>query len=449
MNIPSELGTRPVRELLVKYATPAIIAMMVSSLYNLVDSIFIGHGCGSLALAGLTIAKPMMDVCAAFGSLVGVGAASMVAIKLGEKHYEAARKVLGNVIILNVLLSSVVMIGGLLFLTPILYAFGASDATLSYAYEYMEIILWGNVLTHLYFGLNNVLRSSGHPRYSMVVTIVAVVLNIGLDWLFIFPLDMGVRGAALATVLAQAVSVVLECVIFLNPKEVVHFHRSIWRLDWRITLRVISIGMSPFLMNMAHCMVVVIINNQLTRFGGDIALAEFGIVNRFIFLFAMCIMGLNQGMQPIVGYNYGAKLYDRVHKGFYLTAMAATVVMTVLFVLAESIPELLARMFTNEEELVAGSIVPLRIVSCMMMVVGFQMVTGHFLTSIGMAGKAIFLSLTRQVLYLIPLLMVAPLCFPADPILGVWWAMPISDLMSAITAGVMLYITAGRLRRAQ
>ena len=444
----TELGTEPVSRLLVKYAMPAIIAMTASSVYNLVDSIFIGHGCGVLALSGLTVAKPMMDICAAFGSFVGVGAGTLVAIFLGEKNYESAGKVLGNVIVLNVILSFLVMAVGLVWLDPILRAFGAGDDTLPYAREYMEIILYGNILTHIYFGLNNMLRSMGHPKISMVATIVAVSVNIILDPIFIFTLDMGVRGAALATVLSQAVAVGWQMTVFCNPNELIHFHKGIWHLDSQITLRSFSIGASPFLMNIAHCFVVVIINNQLVRFGGDVALASYGVINRFTFVFAMIVMGLNQGMQPIVGYNFGARQYERMLRAFRLTAVCATLVMGVVFVLGETAPQVMVMLFTHDAELLAATLYPMRVLCCSMWLVGFQMVTGNFFTSIGMAGKAIFLSLTRQVLYLIPLALCLPLLFPHDPIAGVWWSMPVSDTLSSLTAGIMLVVQMRRFRHA-
>ncbi|MCQ2310628.1 MAG: MATE family efflux transporter [Paludibacteraceae bacterium] len=442
----TELGTQPVRQLLVKYALPGIIAMTASSLYNIVDSIFIGHGCGALALSGLTVAKPFMDICAAFGSLVGVGASTMVAIKLGEKDYVSANKVLGNVIVLNVLLSSLVMVVGLIALNPILYAFGASDADISYAREYMQIILYGNILTHIYFGLNSVLRSMGHPRSAMVSTIVAVFVNVILDPIFIFKFNMGVRGAALATIISQAIAVVWQMMIFCNPKEIIHFHRGIWRLDRAITQRALAIGASPFLMNLAHCFVVVIINNCLMLYGGDMAKASFGIVNRFTFVFAMIVMGLNQGMQPIAGYNYGARQYDRMWRSMSLTAICATFVMGGVFLLGELVPDLMARMFTHDAELITLTIPPMRILACSMLLVGFQMVTVNFFTSIGMAGKSIFLSLTRQVLYLIPLALLLPRFFTANPIMGVWWSLPVSDTISAVTAAIMLIVVRPKLR---
>ncbi len=440
MSRTTELGIAPVNKLLFQYAMPAIIAMTATSLYNIVDSIYIGHGCGALAFGALTVAKPFMDICAAFGSLVGVGASSLLAIYLGQKDYEKANRVLGNVIVMNVILSAIVMAVGLIWLDPILYAFGASAETIGYAHEYMEIILYGNILTHIYFGLNAMLRSAGHPRFSMTATIVAVIVNIILDPLFIFGMEMGVRGAALATVISQGIAVVWQFTKFMNKNELVRFHRGIWRLNKEITFRALAIGMSPFLYNIAHCFVVIIINNQLKNFGGDMAIASYGVINRLTFVFAMMVMGLNQGMQPIAGYNYGAKKYDRMLQSFYLTALYATGVMGIVFFLGECCPEIVTRMFTHDPVLVAQTIKPMRIICSSMLIIGFQMVTGNLFTSIGRAGKAIFLSLTRQVLYLIPLVLWMPTLF-MDPIDGVWWAIPASDTLSAITAIIILLLS--------
>ena len=436
----TELGTASIRSLLFKYAMPGIIAMTAMSLYNMVDSIFIGHGVGALALSGLTVAKPFMDICAAFGTLVGVGASSLVAIKLGEKDYRSANDILANVIILNVILGAIIMVVGLFWLDPILYAFGASEATIVYAREYMEIILLGNILTHIYYGLNSMLRSVGHPRISMYATILAVSLNVILDPIFIFVLDMGVRGAALATILSQLVSVIVELIIFLNPKEVIHFHRGIWRLRRDITMRALGIGTAPFLMHMAACFVVIVLNNQLLRYGGDMEIATFGMTNRFIFFFVMIVMGIQQGMQPIVGYNYGAQLYQRMLRAFKLAVYCATCVMSFLFLFGEIWPEGFIRLFTHDEVLIAQSITPARIMLAVMFAIGFPMITGNFYTSIGMAPKAIFLSLTRQVLFLIPLIIGLPLLFDSlgiAPIWGVWWSWPISDSLSVITAMIV------------
>lgn len=420
---------------------PGIIAMTAMSLYNMVDSIFIGHGVGALALSGLTVAKPFMDICAAFGTLVGVGASSLVAIKLGEKDYRSANDILANVILLNVLLGTIIMVVGLYWLDPILYAFGASDETIAYARDYMEIILWGNIITHIYYGLNSMLRSVGHPRISMYATILAVLLNLALDPIFIFVMDMGVRGAALATIISQIVSVIVEMIIFLNPKEVIHFHRGIWRLRRDITMRALGIGLAPFLMHMAACFVVIVLNNQLKRYGGDMAIATFGMTNRFMFFFSMIVMGIQQGMQPIVGYNYGANLKDRMLRAFKLSVYCATCVMGVLWLFGVFWPEGFIRLFTHDDVLIAQSIAPARVMLCVMFAVGFPMITGNFYTSIGMAPKAIFLSLTRQVLFLIPLILCLPLLFDHigwTPIWGVWWALPISDSLSVMTATIVI-----------
>ena len=437
----TELGTQSIRSLLMKYALPGIIAMTASSLYNMVDSIFIGHGVGAMALSGLTVAKPFMDICAAFGTLVGVGASSLVAIKLGEKDYRSANDVLANVVILNVLLGALVMVVGLYWLDPILNAFGASEVTIAYARDYMEIILLGNIITHIYYGLNSMLRSIGHPRISMYATILAVVLNVILDPIFIFVLDMGVRGAALATIISQIVSVIVELIIFLNPKEVIYFHRGIWRLKRDITMRALGIGMAPFLMHLAACFVVIVLNNQLKRYGGDMAIATYGMTNRFMFFFAMIIMGLNQGMQPIVGYNYGAKLYTRMIRTLKLTIICATCVMGVLWLIGLVFPEGFIRLFTHDEMLIDQSIMPARVMLCTMVMVGFPMVVGNFYTSIGLANKAIFLSLTRQVILLIPCILCLPLLFQQlnlTPIWGVWWSLPLCDALAAVLAAIIL-----------
>lgn len=447
----SSLATERVSTLLFRYSLPAIIAMTAASLYNLVDSVFIGQGVGALALAGLTVAKPFMDICAAFGSLVGVGAGALVAIKLGEKNNESAAKVLGNVIVINVILSLVVMLVGIIFLDPILIAFGASDETLSYAHDYMLVILLGNVPTHLYFGLNCVLRSSGHPYRAMTATIVAVLLNIILDPVFIFVFGWGVRGAAIATVISQCTAVTWQFTLFMKKDELLHFHRGIWKLDHRITLDMFAIGLSPFLMNLAHCLVVVILNNQLKNYGGDMAIAAYGVINRYTFVFCMIVMGLNQGMQPIAGYNYGARQFHRVVRVVYLTAIAATAVTSTVFLLGELCPALMVRIFTSDAELISVSIHAMRVVVCAFFLVGFQMVAGNFFTSIGMAKKAIVLSLMRQVFFLVPLALLLPVISVGPSQVwgldGVWWACPLSDALSAVLAAVFLFRQISTFRR--
>ena len=437
-----ELGTERIRKLLVQYAVPAIIAMTASSLYNMVDSIFIGHGVGPLAISGLALTFPLMNLAAAFGSLVGVGAATLVSMRLGQRDYDTAGKVLGNVFMLNLIIGVAFSIVTLLFLDPILYFFGASEATVGYAREYMTVILLGNVITHMYLGLNSVLRASGHPRKAMYATINTVVINTVLDPLFIYGFGWGIRGAAIATVLAQVISLVWQFRILSDRRELLHFRRGIYRLHAKIVRDILAIVMSPFLMNLAACFIVILINKGLKEFGGDLSIGAYGIVNRVAFFFVMVVMGLNQGMQPIAGYNFGAQQYDRVLRVLKLTAIGATCVTTCGFLLGELMPRLAVSLFTKDAELVRLAAEGMRITFVCFPIIGFQMVATNFFMSIGMAGKAIFLSLSRQLLFLLPGLVLLPPLFDQytqwNGSWGVWCAMPLSDLLASIVAFLML-----------
>lgn len=432
----NELGTERIGKLLTQYAVPAIIAMTASSLYNMVDSIFIGHGVGPLAISGLAVTFPLMNLAAAFGSLVGVGASTLISVKLGQKDYDTAHKILGNVVVLNLLIGIVFTIVTLAFLDPILYFFGASKATLPYARDYMVTILLGNVVTHMYLGLNSVLRSAGHPQKAMLATIFTVVVNTILDPVFIYGFGWGIRGAAIATILAQILSLIWLFKIFCNKKEVLHLHRGIYRLKRVLVENIIGIGLAPFFMNVASCFIVILINKGLKLYDGDLAIGAFGIVNRISFLFVMIVMGLNQGMQPIAGYNFGAKQYHRVNQVMKLTVIAATLITTTGFLVGELMPKLAVSAFTNDETLINISAQGLRIVVMFFPIIGFQMVTSNFFQSIGMARKAIILSLSRQVLILIPCLIILPMFWDAK---GVWLSMPISDAAASIIAAIMLY----------
>ena len=437
-----ELGTERIRKLLVQYAVPAIIAMTASSLYNMVDSIFIGHGVGPLAISGLALTFPLMNLAAAFGSLVGVGAATLVSMRLGQRDYETAQRVLGNVVMLNIIIGVAFGIVALIFLDPILYFFGASEATIGYAREYMVIILLGNVVTHLYLGLNSILRAAGHPRKSMYATINTVVINAILDPIFIFWFDWGIRGAAIATVLAQIISLMWQFRLLSDRQELLHFRRGIYRLRRKIVRDILSIGMSPFLMNLAACFIVILINKGLKEFGGDLMIGAYGIVNRLGFFFVMIVMGLNQGMQPIAGYNYGARQFDRVMRVLKLTMIGATCITVTGFLIGELFPRVAVSLFTTDEELIRLSVEGMRITFICYPIIGFQMVSTNFFMSIGMAGKAIFLSLSRQLLFLMPCLIFLPHLFadftPWDGSWGVWASMPLSDLLASIVAFFML-----------
>ena len=432
---PTALGTESIGKLLMQYAVPAIIAMTASSLYNMVDSIFIGHGVGTMALSALALTFPLMNLGAAFGALVGVGAATLISVKLGQKDYDTAQRVLGNVFVLNILLGLAFTVIVFPFLNPILYFFGGSDETVEYARQCMEIILLGNVVTHLYLGLNAVLRASGHPKQAMYATIATVAINTILAPIFIFMFDWGIRGAAIATVSAQVIALLWQLKQFNNANELLHFRRGIFRLKRKIVFDSLAIGMSPFLMNLAACLIVILINQGLKKYGGDLAIGAFGIVNRLVFIVVMIVMGLNQGMQPIAGYNFGAKLYDRVNKVLKLTIIYATCVTTFGFLVGMLAPNLVVGIFTSDAELTELSATGLRITVMFFPIIGFQMVTSNFFQSIGMAGKAIFLSLTRQMLILLPCLLILPHFFG---VAGVWYSMPVSDLLASLIALVML-----------
>lgn len=432
---PTALGTENIGKLLMQYAVPAIIAMTASSLYNMVDSIFIGHGVGTMAISGLALTFPLMNLAAAFGSLVGVGAATLISVKLGQKDYDTAQRVLGNVFVLNILLGVAFTVIVMAFLDPILYFFGGSDETVGYARDYMYIILLGNTITHLYLGLNAVLRSSGHPQKAMYATIATVIINTILDPVFIYGFGWGIRGAAIATIVAQIISLMWQLWIFSNKEELLHFHRGIFRLKRKIVFDSLAIGMSPFLMNMAACFIVILINQGLKKYGGDLAIGAFGIVNRLVFIIVMIVMGLNQGMQPIAGYNFGAKQYERVTKTLKLTIIYATGVTTFGFIIGMLFSDTVVGIFTSDAELIELSAKGLRIVVMFFPIIGFQMVTANFFQSIGMASKAIFLSLTRQMVVLLPCLLILPRFLGAA---GVWYSMPISDLLASLIAGTML-----------
>lgn len=440
--IPTSLGTESIPKLLKQYAVPAIIAMTASSLYNMIDSAYIGQGVGPMAISGLAVTFPLMNLSTAFGTLVGVGASTLISVLLGQRNYSVARRVLGNVIIMNCVIGLLFMAVSLLFLDPILYFFGASEATIPYAREYMQVVLIGNIITHLYFGLNAVLRAAGHPRKAMYATILTVALNTILDPIFIFVLDMGIRGAAIATVISQLVSLIWQIKIFSNKDEFLHFSKDMMKFDSKIAYRSLSIGMAPFLMNVASCFIVILINKGLQTYGdmemaggGDLSIGAYGIINRLSFLFVMVVMGFTQGMQPIAGYNYGAQLYDRVIKVLRLTIICATIVMTAGFLVAMIFPELMIKIFTSDPQLIDLSTKGARLVFLAFPIVGFQIVTSNFFQSLGMAKKAIFLSLSRQLLFLAPCLIILPRLIGVK---GVWLSLPISDIISTIVTIFML-----------
>ena len=432
---PTALGTEKIGKLLMQYAIPAIIAMTASSLYNMVDSIFIGHGVGAMAISGLALTFPLMNLAAAFGSLVGVGAATLISVKLGQKDYDTAQRVLGNVFVLNLIIGISFTVIVLPFLDPILYFFGGSDETVKYAREFMQVILLGNVVTHLYLGLNAVLRASGHPQKAMMATITTVIINVLLAPLFIFVFDWGIRGAATATVCAQLIALVWQLHLFCRKDELIRLKKGIFRLKRKIVLDSLAIGMSPFLMNMASCFIVILINQGLKEHGGDLAIGAFGIVNRIVFVFIMIVLGPKpcSPLRDIIL----VQLYLRVTEVLKVTICCATVVTTIGFLIGMFIPEIVSfHLLLRTKELISIASKGFRIVVFFYPIVGFQMVASNFFQSIGMASKAIFLSLTRQMLFLVPCLLILPHYYGQ---MGVWASMPVADLAASLISGGMLW----------
>lgn len=430
-----ELGTKPIGRLLMQYAMPAIIAMTASSLYNMVDSIFIGQGVGPMAISGLALTFPFMNLGAAFGAAVGVGASTCISVKLGQKDYGIAQRILGNTVTLNVIVGLLFSVVSLLFLDDILYFFGASPRTIPYARDYMVIILLGNVFSHMYFGMNAVLRAAGKPRQAMYATMFTVVMNTLLDPLFIYVFDMGIQGAAFATILSQMMALTWQMKLFTDRRELLHLQRGTFGLDGRLVRNIIAIGMSPFLMNVCACIVVIFINKGLLAYGGDLAVGAYGIVNRVAFVFVMIVMGINQGMQPIAGYNYGAQRNDRLMRVLKLSMIAATAVTTTGFLIAEIFPRECARLFTSDDQLLDMSAHGMRIVMFSFPIIGYQMVVTNFFQSIGRASVSIFLSLSRQMLFLLPMLIILPQFFGAD---GVWLSMPVSDTVASVVTAIVM-----------
>ena len=434
---PTELGTEKIGKLLKQYAVPGIIAQTAASLYNMVDSIYIGHipGVGSAAISGLAVTFPLMNLSIAMGTLVGVGAMTLISVLLGQRNYGAAQKVLANVLTLNVIIGVIFTALTLPFLDPILRFFGASDTTLPFARDYMTIILAGNVFTHLYHGFNGLIRSSGHPKVAMGLTLFTVFSNAVLDPIFIFVLGMGIRGAALATILCQLVALVYTLRFLSDKRRLLHFTKPLFQLDWRVAKQSLAIGVGPFLMNVAACLVALFINQQLGKYGGDLAIGAYGIVNRLCMVFVMINMGFNQGLQPIAGYNYGARQYSRVKEIFILTAKWEILVTLLCFLMSELVPRTAVSLFTNDPQLIDLAARGLRIMNCGFAFVGFGMVTGNFFQCLGMVRKSIFLSLSRQLLFLLPLIYTLPLWLQET---GVWISFPISDTLNIIISAILI-----------
>lgn len=439
-----ELGAKPVGPLLMQYALPAIIAMTASSLYNIIDRAVIGQVVGPMAIAGLAITFPFMNLSGAFGAAVGVGASTAISVKLGQRDYHTAVNLLGNTVTLNLVVGFALAVICLWLLDPILYFFGASEQTIPYARDFMQVIMAGTMITHMYFGMNAALRAAGKPRQAMYATIFTVAMNIVLVLVFIMWLGWGIRGAALATIMSQAIAMLYQLKLFANKKEILHFRRGIYRLRATLVKNIVGIGVSPFLMNACACVIVIFMNNQFVKYGGDLTVGSYGIANAIGTMFVMFVMGVNQGMQPIAGYNYGSQQIGRLMEVLKLSIIAATCIMTAGWLIAMFLPYYCARMFTTDATLIAMSIHAIRINMLLFPIIGFQMVVTNFFQCIGKVQISIFLSLSRQLLFLLPLLAILPLFLGVD---GVWYSLPASDLTAAIVAAIIMQVYMKKFKR--
>lgn len=441
------LGTRTIGQLLVQYSLPAIIASLATSLYNIVDSIFIGRGVGAMAITGLAVTFPLMNLVVAFCVLVAVGGATISSIFLGQKSLDRASDVVGNVTVLCIIHAAVIMTVGLVWLDPILYFFGATDETIEYAREFMRVILLATPLSYVFLGLNNLMRATGYPRKAMISALLSVAVNVVLAPVFIFVLDWGIAGAAWATVIGQCSAFVWVLAHFISRRSLIHFTRRGWRLSTTIIRRIYAIGLSPFLMNCCACLVVVFINKALLDSAGadgNLAVGAYGIINRTSMFFVMIIFGVTQGMQPILGFNYGAADWGRVSATLRKGIIIASVVACVGFVLTELLPDVISSMFTTDSGMIGIARDGFRIFFIFYPLVGAQIVIQNYFQSIGHPALSIFLSLTRQLIFLVPMLWILPVHFGVD---GVWSAMAASDFISFVLALVTVIIMNRRIAK--
>ena len=442
-----DLGVKSVGKLLAQYSIPAIIASVATSLYNIIDSIFIGRGVGPMAIAGLAITFPLMNLVAAFCMLIAAGGATIVSIFLGQKNYSRATDVVNNVFTLCLIHS--IVFGGLtlIFLEPILLFFGATADTVGYAKEFMEVILYGTPISYVFIGLNNLMRATGYPRKAMVSALISVAVNLVLAPIFIFVLDWGIRGAAWATICGQFSAFVWVLSHFLSKKSSIHFQRGNKWLSWSIIKRIYAIGLSPFLMNVCACVVVIFINRALLDYGGaegNLAVGAYGIINRTTMFFVMIVFGVTQGMQPILGYNIGANHFDRVKKVLRLGIFIGVAITFVGWIISEGMPDTVSGLFTTDETLTRIAREGFRIYFIAYPVVGCQIVIQNFFQSVGKPQMSIFLSLTRQLLFLIPFLIILPRYWG---VAGVWASMAGSDFIAFVVAILTLWWWMGHTMR--
>ncbi|HMM17440.1 MAG TPA: MATE family efflux transporter [Petrimonas sp.] len=434
------LETKKISVLVWEYSIPAIIGTLVNSLYNIVDRIFIGQGVGAYAISGLAITFPVTILASSLGMLVGVGAASRISISLGERKKHTAEQILGNSLMLILLFNAVVMTLFYVFLDPILLAFGATDNTLPYAREYLQIVLIGNIFISLCYSFNNMMRASGYPKKAMITMLIGALLNIILDPVFIFVFDLGIAGVAWATVISMFVGMLFVMHHFVQDSSLIRLRKENIRLNKNIVFAIVSIGLSPFFMQVAASGVAVLLNTSLLKHGGDLAVGAYGILNSMLLIIIMTVVGLNQGTQPIIGYNYGAGNFLRVKDTFFYTVKVATIITSAGFIIGMFFPRQFASAFTSDKALLEIAENGIRLSLLAFPLVGFQVVAGNFFQSIGQAKKAIVQSLSRQIIFLVPGLLVFPALLGLN---GVWIAMPVSDFLASLLS---LYLLMGQIK---
>ena len=436
MDRSKQLGEENIGKLLLRFSVPAIVGMMVNAMYNVVDRIFIGKGVGSLGIAGIFVGYPLSLILMAFSMLIGIGGNALVSIKLGEKREKEAEIILGNSFLLLILINTIISILGFIFLEPLLKLFGASKNIMPYSIDYMKIILLGAPIQSIGFGLNNFIRGEGNPKIAMGTMLIGAILNTILDPIFIFVFNMGVKGAAIATVISQIVSAIWVLSYFTGSKSHLKIKKENIKLQSYIVKNIISIGLAPFSMQIAASIVTVLLNNNLQKYGGDIATSSMAAINSITMMILMPIFGINQGAQPIIGYNYGAKNYDRVKSALKLAILFATVIASIGFILTQTMPAKLIGLFgKNEKELIEVGSKAMRIYLSMLPIIGFQIVSSNYFQATGKPKQAMLLSLSRQVIVLIPALIILPKLFKLN---GVWMAGPVSDLIASIITAKFL-----------
>lgn len=437
MDRSKQLGEDRILKLLVKFSVPAIVGMMVNALYNVVDRIFVGRGVGSLALAGITVGFPLMILQMAFSMLIGIGGNSLVSIRLGQGRKDEAKNILGNAFVLLIGISFILSVLGLLFINDMLRAFGASDAVLPFARAYLRIILFGGVFQSMGMGLNNFIRGEGNPKMAMNTMLIGAFLNTALDPLFIFVFKWGIEGAALATIISQAVSAIWVTHYLFSDKSSLKIQKKYLKLKVDIVKGIIAIGSAPFALQLAASLVTIILNNSLVFYGGDVAVAGMGIINTIAMMILMPVFGINQGSQPIIGFNYGAKKYDRVKLTLKYAIAAATSIILIGYTIVMFYPAALISMFNkNDLELIDFGSKAIKIFLVFMPIIGFQIVSSNYFQAVGKPKKSMLLSISRQVLFLIPALLILPRFFGLN---GVIYAGPTSDLLSSIMTAIVLF----------